>query len=125
MRNIKKTRRSLHWYNVECGSTKHIDDGTESLEQITEAIDCGTENINVQNMNSRNKENIAGNINDNVRRGTNDGKLWNGLICTQQYRLKISYESSQKHGYAQQRNACKCFMTMILTRRKFRKEPFT
>jgi hypothetical protein len=62
MRNIKykrdwnkeyqRTRRSLHWYNVECGSTQHIDDGTESLEQITEAIDCGTENINVQNMNS-------------------------------------------------------------------------
>ena len=29
---------------------KHIDDGIESLEQITEAIENGTENIKVQNM---------------------------------------------------------------------------
>jgi hypothetical protein len=28
----------------------HIDDGIESLEQITEAIENGTENIKVQNM---------------------------------------------------------------------------
>jgi len=62
----------------------HItDDGIESLEQITEAIDSGTENIKAQSMNNRDTENIAGNINDNVSRGTNDGRLWNGkLICT-------------------------------------------
>jgi len=71
---------------------KHIDDGMESLEQITEAINSGTENIKVQQkwttVNNRDKENIAGNINDNVSRGTNDGKLWNGKpICTKQYRL--------------------------------------
>jgi hypothetical protein len=52
-------------------------------------------------VNNRDKENIAGNINDNVSRGTNDGKLWNGkYICISQYRLKICYEPSQKHGYA-------------------------
>jgi hypothetical protein len=31
----------------------HIDDGIESLEQITEAIDSGTENIKEQYMNNR------------------------------------------------------------------------
>jgi len=45
------------------------------LEQITEAINSGTENIKEQYMNNRDKENIAGNINDNVSQGTNDGKL--------------------------------------------------
>ena len=30
----------------------HIDDGIESLEQITEAINSGTENIKAQNMNN-------------------------------------------------------------------------
>jgi len=60
---------------------KHIDDGIESLEQITEAINSSTENIKEQY--NRDKENIAGNINDNVSQGTNDGKLWNGKsICT-------------------------------------------
>ena len=44
----------------------HIDDGIESLEQITEAVDSGTENIKEQNMNNRDTENIIGNINDNV-----------------------------------------------------------
>ena len=58
-------------------------DGIESLEQITEAINSGTENIKEQYMNNRDKENIAGNINDNVSQGTNDGKLWNEkFICT-------------------------------------------
>ena len=57
---------------------KHIDDGIESLEQITEAINSGTENIKEQYMNNRDKENITGNINDNVSQGINDGKL----ICT-------------------------------------------
>jgi hypothetical protein len=37
-------------------------DGIESLEQITEAINSGTENIKEQYMNNRDKENIAGNI---------------------------------------------------------------
>ena len=55
----------------------------ESLEQITEAINSSTENIKEQYMNNRDTENIDGNINDNVSRGTNDGKLWNGKsICT-------------------------------------------
>jgi hypothetical protein len=37
----------------------------------------------VTTVNNRDKENIVGNINDNVRRGTNDGKLWNEkFICT-------------------------------------------
>jgi hypothetical protein len=31
---------------------KHIDDGIESLEQITEAINSGTENIKEQYMNN-------------------------------------------------------------------------
>jgi hypothetical protein len=58
-------------------------DGIESLEQITEAINSGTENIKEHYVNNRDKENIIGNINDNVSQGTNDGKLWNGkLICT-------------------------------------------
>jgi ribosome biogenesis GTPase A len=62
--------------------TKHIDDGIESLEQITEAINSGNENIKERYMKNRDKENITGNINDNVSRGTNDGKLWNGkCIC--------------------------------------------
>jgi len=63
---------------------KHIDDGIESLEQITEAINSGTENIKEHYMNnSEQQENIDGNINDNVSQGTNDGKLWNGKsICT-------------------------------------------
>jgi hypothetical protein len=34
-------------------------------------------------VNNRDKENISGNINDNVSQGTNDGKLWNEkFICT-------------------------------------------
>ena len=58
-------------------------EGIESLEQITEAINSGTENIKEQYMNNRDKENIAGNNNDNVSQGTNDGKLWNEKsICT-------------------------------------------
>ena len=61
----------------------YIDDGIESLEQITEVINSGNENIKERYMNNRDNENIAGNINDNVSRGKNDGKLWNGkLICT-------------------------------------------
>ena len=61
----------------------HIDDGIESLEQITEAINSGTENIKEHYMNNRDKENISGNINDNVSQGGNYGKLWNGnYICT-------------------------------------------
>ena len=36
----------------------HIDDGIESLEQITEAIDSGTENIKKQYMNIRDPENV-------------------------------------------------------------------
>jgi hypothetical protein len=49
-------------------------------------------------VNNRDKENIAGNINDNVSQGTNDGKLWNGrYVCTYQSRLKIGYEPSEKH----------------------------
>jgi len=47
---------------------KHIDDGIESLEQITEAINSGNENIKERYMNNRENENIAGNINDNVNR---------------------------------------------------------
>ena len=62
---------------------KHIDDGIGSFEQITESINGGTKKIKEQYMNNRDKENIAGNINDNVSQGTNDGKLWNGrYICT-------------------------------------------
>jgi len=34
----------------------HIDDGIESLEQITEAIDSGTENIKEQYTNNRDRE---------------------------------------------------------------------
>ena len=37
---------------------KHIDDGIESLEQITETIDSGTENIKKQYMNIRDPENV-------------------------------------------------------------------
>ena len=44
----------------------HIDDGIESLEQITEAIDSGTENIKEQYMNNRDTENTIDNINDDV-----------------------------------------------------------
>ena len=44
----------------------HIDDEIESLEQITEAIGSGTENIKEQYMNNRDTEHIIGNINDNV-----------------------------------------------------------
>jgi hypothetical protein len=36
----------------------HIDDGIESLEQITEAIDSCTENIKEQCMNLRDPDNI-------------------------------------------------------------------
>ena len=58
-------------------------DGIGSLEQITEAINSGTENIKEHYMNNRDNENIAGNINDNVSQGRNYGKLWNGnYICT-------------------------------------------
>ena len=58
-------------------------DGIESLEQITEVINSGTENIKEHYMNNRDKENISGNINDNVSQGRNYGKLWNGnYICT-------------------------------------------
>ena len=58
-------------------------DGIESLEEITEAINRGTENIKEHYMNNSDKENIDGNINDNVSQGTNDRKLWNGKsICT-------------------------------------------
>jgi hypothetical protein len=31
-------------------------------------------------VNNRDKENIAGNINDNVCQGTSDEKLWNGKL---------------------------------------------
>jgi hypothetical protein len=41
-------------------------DGIENLEQITEAINSGTENIKEHYVNNRDKENIVGNINDNV-----------------------------------------------------------
>jgi len=44
----------------------HIDDGIESLEQITETIDSSTENIKEQYMNNRDTEHIIRNINDNV-----------------------------------------------------------
>ena len=92
-KEYQRTRRSWHWYNIDCGSTTHIDDGIESLEQITEAINSSTENIKEQYMNNyrdtenikeqymnnrdtenikeqymnnRDTENITGNINDNV-----------------------------------------------------------
>jgi hypothetical protein len=54
----------------------HIDDEIESLEQITKAIDSGTENIKEQYMNNRDTENTI----DKISRGTNDGKLWNGEL---------------------------------------------
>ena len=44
----------------------HIDDEIESLEQITKAIDSGTENIKEQYMNNRDTENTIDNINDDV-----------------------------------------------------------
>ena len=44
----------------------HIDDGIKSLEQTTEDIDSGTENIKVQYMNNMDTENIIDNINDNA-----------------------------------------------------------
>ena len=62
---------------------RHIDDGIESLEQSTEVINSGNENIKERYMNNRDNENITGNINDNVSGGTNDNKLWNEQpICT-------------------------------------------
>jgi hypothetical protein len=51
---------------------KHIDDGIESLEQSTEVINSGNENIKERYMNNRDNENITGNINGNVSRGTNN-----------------------------------------------------
>ena len=55
-------------------------DGIESLEQITEAINSGTENIKEHYMNNSEQQGQREhrNINDNVSQGTNDGKLWNG-----------------------------------------------
>jgi DNA-binding PadR family transcriptional regulator len=41
-------------------------DGIESLEQITETINSGTDNIKEYYVNNRDKKNIVGNINDNV-----------------------------------------------------------
>jgi hypothetical protein len=64
---------------------KHIGDGIESLEQITEAINGGTENIKEHYMNNSEQQGQREhrNINDNVSQGTNDGKLWNGrYVCT-------------------------------------------
>ena len=53
----------------------HIDDGIESLEQITEAIDSGTENIKKQYMNIRDPENIIDNINDNVNEKVDEEQM--------------------------------------------------
>jgi hypothetical protein len=51
-KEYQRTRRSWHWYNVDFGSTNTLMMGIESWEQITEAIENGTENIKVQNMNN-------------------------------------------------------------------------
>jgi hypothetical protein len=53
----------------------HVDDGIESLEQITEAIDSGTENIKKQYMNIRDPENIIDNINDNVNEKVDEEQM--------------------------------------------------